>query len=88
MTLSSTFLFRIIGKGPESHGVAPRSQQPAYEVRLNPVDSISNLVAGSNHHEVFRRPASIVRWIDQPRRAEASRDEEAERAVFCDLDAA
>ena len=38
----------------------PRSQQPAYEVRLNPVDSISNLVAGSNHHEVFRRTASVV----------------------------
>ena len=66
----------------------PRSQQPAYEVRLNPVDSISNLVAGSNHHEVFRRTASIVRWIDRPRLAEASRDEEAERAVFGDLDAA
>jgi len=36
------------------------AQRPAYDVRLNPVYSISNLVAGSNHHEVFRRTASIA----------------------------
>jgi hypothetical protein len=36
------------------------AQRPAYEVRLNPVYSISNHVAGSNHHEVFRRTTSIV----------------------------
>jgi hypothetical protein len=30
------------------------------DVRLNPVYSISNLVAGSNLHEVFRRTASIA----------------------------
>jgi hypothetical protein len=36
------------------------AQRPAYDVRLNPLYSISNLVAGSNHHEVFRRTAGIA----------------------------